>query len=110
MKTIRFKRLLVRFNQGSQKVVEAVQPRPTCAEKVRRLEAAPLLGSSNRLTSSNLTAHTHAHTRAYTRAHARLCALIQVRQVRRLDSNLILMAFFRPTFQQQVRRISGGWT
>lgn len=60
-----------RFNQGSQKVkggVQRVAIRPTCAEKVGRLEHALPLGLSNRPTSSNLTAHTHPRICAYTYA------------------------------------------
>ena len=100
----------IRFNQGSQKVHEVVQPRLTFAEKVRRMKAAPLLGLSNRLTSSNLTAHTHMRTPAHIRARARPCMCFQVRQVRRLDSWLIYNSFFRPTFATWVGRMTGGWT
>lgn len=57
-----------RSDQGSQKVREVVQPRPTCAEKVRRLESAPMLNPSNRPTSSNLL-----------RAPARICAQARAR-------------------------------
>lgn len=89
---------LIRFNQGSQKFVGVVQPRPTCAEKVRRLEALISLGSSNRPTSPNLAARRRARTRAYRRARARLCVYYQVRQVRRLDSSLIAKENFRPTY------------
>lgn len=99
----------IRSDQGSQKVREVVQPRPTCAEKVRRLKAAPLLGLSNRPTSSNHTARTRARAPAHIRARARPCVCIQVRQVRRLDSELILRRFFRPTFRNMVGRMNGGW-
>lgn len=58
--------MTIRFNQRSQKFAEAVQPRPTCAEKVRRL-GSPLSGRTpNLLTSPNLNAQGCApptHTR-----------------------------------------------
>lgn len=102
-----------RTNQRWQKVKGGVQLgalRPTCAEKVRRLEYALLLGLSNLLTSSNLTAHTYPHTPAHvhTRAHAHM--YIPVRYVRRLDSKLNLLMFFRLTSSIEVRRLKGGWT
>lgn len=96
----------MRFNQGSRMLSEvAVQPRPTYAEKVGRLQAPCLLASPNLLTSSNLNARTRARTRVYTRAHARASVRIQVRWVRRLDSNLIQLIFFRPT---KKRRLDGS--
>lgn len=88
-------------DQGSQRVVEDVQCvtfRPTCAEKVRRLKPAPMLNPSNLLTSSNLTVRRRARTRAHIRAHARMCVYIPVRWVRRLDSRMICLLFFRPTY------------
>lgn len=100
----------IRSNQGSQQVIGVVQPRPTFAEKVRRLQAAPLLGLSNRPTSSNLTPHTRPRTPAYMRARARPCVCILGRQVRRLDSGLIVRVFLRPTSPQKVRRMKGGWS
>ena len=99
----------IRSSQGSQKVRAGVQPRPAFAEKVGRLKAPSLLGSSNRPTSSNLTAHTRPRTLAHIRVRARPCVCILVRQVRRLDSELILCGFFRPTSWREVGRMKGGW-
>ena len=102
---------LFRFNQGWQKAMEDVQRgafRPTCAEKVRRLEHALSLNPSNLLTSSNLAAHTHPPAPAYIHTRAHACVYIPVRWVRRLDSSLFLLMFFRPTCEIQVRRHRKG--
>lgn len=102
-----------RSNQRWQKVEEGVQRvtlRPTCAEKVRRLEATPLLGLSNLLTSSNLAARRQARAPAYMHMRARACVCIPVRWVRRLDSRLIVLNIFRPTSANEVRQTKGGWT
>lgn len=100
----------IRFNQRSQKVYEVVQPRPTLAEKVRRLRPALSGALSNLLTSSNLAAHTHARTRVYIRAHARACVYIPVRYVRRLDRGNGSSTSSRLTLFEVVRRTRGGWT
>lgn len=99
---------IIRFNQGSQKVRGVVQPRPTFAEKVRRIFSFKISLLSNRLTSSNLP-RTHPRTPAYIHSRACVCRYIQVRQVRRLDSKLNLLSFFRPTSLVQVGRLVGGW-
>lgn len=104
-----------RSDQRWQKVAEGVQRvafRPTCAEKVRRLEATPLLGLSNLLTSSNLAARRQARTPAYMRMRmrARACVCIPVRWVRRLGSRLIVLNNFRPTSANEVGKTKGGWT
>ena len=94
---------MYRSSQRSQKVREVVQPRPTCAEKVRRLKSAPLLGLSNRPTSSNLHAHPRARTRAYMRVRARTPVCVYLpRQVGRLDSGLIQQGKNRPTSKSRL--------
>lgn len=100
-----------RSDQRWQKVKGGVQPgalRPTSAEKVRRLEPALSLNPSDLLTSSNLTAHTHVmRAHAYTCARVYVCVCISVRYVRRLDSRLIRLIFFRPTSVQPPNRLDG---
>lgn len=95
--------MMSRFNQGSQQAHGVdVQPRPTFAEKVIRLKPAPLLGSSNRPTSYNLTVRRQARTPAYTYTRAPVCVRNLVIQVRRLYSSLFCMAFFRPTTKDRL--------
>lgn len=96
-----------RSDQGSQKLRAGRPTSSNLAEKVRRLEAAPLLGLSNRPTSSNLP-----------RAPARICAgmcaparapvcVNQVRQVRRLDGFNMDAGCSRLTFRGEVGRTKG---
>ena len=87
--------------------VQRVTFRPTCAEKVRRMKAAPLLGLSNRPTLSNHHAHPRARTPAHIRARARPCVCIWVRQVRRLDSGLIQQGKNRPAFLNWLDGLKG---
>lgn len=62
-----------RSNQRWQKGVLAVQPRPTCAEKVGRFFPFNFKLLSNRPTSSNLP---RTCARAYMRARARVCVYL----------------------------------
>jgi len=91
-------------DQRWQKRALVVQPRPTCAEKVRRIFPFNFKLLSNRPTSSNLP-HASAHTPARICARARMCVYVFMpRQVRRLDSYLIRQQKNRPTSK---RRLDG---
>lgn len=93
-----------RSNQRWQKGVLAVQPRPTCAEKVRRFFSFNFKLLSNRPTSSNLPrTPAHMHPRVYARSRTGVCVFVP-RQVRRLDSGLIRQQKNRPTTE---RRLDG---
>ena len=105
-------RLPVRHNQGSLGAGK-VGFRPTSsnlAEKVGRLEGAPLLGLSNRLTCPTLGAHSASLVFACVYTLRPPQVRKQVRQVRRLDSQMKTKAFFRPTFERPVGRCEGGWS
>lgn len=101
--------MTIRSNQRWQKVDEETTPRHTCAEKVRRLEAAYSLGLSHLHTSPYLAAHVRARTRAYMRARARVCVCNQVWYVWRCDSRLILNHKFRHTSKEGYGLIGEVW-
>lgn len=92
----------IRSDQRSQKSAEVVQPRPTCAEKVRRIFPLNINLLSNRPTSSNLP-HAPARTPARICARARTPVYVFTpRQVRRLDSELIRQQKNRPTLKNRL--------
>lgn len=96
--------MIIRFNQRSQQLREDVQPRPTLAEKVRRILSNKIMQLSNLLTSPNLPRPpAHMHPRIYACACASVCVFL-LRQVRRLDSEMIINSFFRLTFRPAFSR------
>lgn len=101
--------MTIRSDQGALGRREGVQPRPTSRKRLDGWKARRYLVCPTVQPRPTCSAHPRAYRRVHARARARLCAYIQVRQVRRLGSQVIAKAFFRPTLPEQVGRIAGGW-
>lgn len=100
----------IRSDQGALGVREVVQPRPSSRKRLdgckhRRYWVCPTV-QPRPTSSAHTPAHVGAHMYARTRAPVHL---ILVRHVRRLDSELISKAFFRPTSIGKVGQWRGGW-